>query len=92
MSAYYLTTTYVGFASIMCLSYLSLEIANNKTKENATKSVLSSWSICSLCIASFIYSVAFQSDIGFGSLQLLFIMYIVCCCTLSSSSSMIYYS
>jgi hypothetical protein len=93
MSVAYAAPMYVGLSTILCLSYSCIEFTKDKGKiDNSAKSILLTWCVVVLFVASIIGAVSGQMMAGMTNATHLLIAVILACVTLSVSSSIIYWS
>lgn len=97
MSTLYLAPAYSGLASLMLISYTSLESAKtNKEKDDFMEKNLSSvqisWCICSIVIATIIGGISGEMMLGEADTSHLVIMFILAIATLCFSCSLVYRS
>lgn len=93
MSVAYAAPMYVGLSTILCLSYCCIEFTKDKGKlDNSTKSILSTWCVIVLFIASIIGAVSGEMMTGMTNISHLLIALILACVTLSVSSLIIYWT
>lgn len=91
--SYYAIPVYVGLSCIMSLSYSCIECIKEKGKlETATYSILFTWIIVSLIVASVISGVVGEMMVGMTNYIHLLIALILACVTLSISSLILYWS
>lgn len=93
MSVAYAAPMYVGISTILCLSYSCIECTKDKGKlDSSVKSILSTWSIVVLIVASVIAGAAGEMMVGMTNASHLLIAGILACVSLSISCSMIYWA
>lgn len=80
---------YIILAILLCSVYFGIEKANGNI-QRTSKSILSSWSICSLFILSVILAIKKAYDDGKATTKHISIMYGICIGSLISSSCIIY--
>jgi len=94
MSAYaYATPMYVGISTLLCCSYCCIESTKHKGKlKDSDKSLLLSWCVVSIAVASVIMGVSGEMMAGMTNMTHLLVAVLLACITLGTSSSMIYWS
>lgn len=93
MSVAYAAPAYIGLTTLLCLSYSSIECTKDKGNlDTPTKSLLCTWCIVSLVMASFIGVVSGQMMAGMTNMTHLLIVALFACVTIGISCLMIVWS
>lgn len=89
----YAAPMYVVLSTLLCLSYSCIECTKDKGKiDTSTKSMLSTWCVISLIVASVIAGVSGEMMIGMTNVMHVLIALLLVCATLIVSSLMIYWT
>ena len=91
--SYYAVPVYFGLSCLLSLSHSCIECVKEKGKlETATKSILCTWVIVIVIVASVIAGVVGEMMIGMTNYMHLLVALVLACVTLSISSSILYWS
>lgn len=91
--SYYAAPVYLATTFTLCLSYSLMECIKDKGElDTATNSILFTWSIISIIVASVILAVTGEMMIGQTRIVHVIIALLLTCVTLIISSCMIYWA